>query len=54
MYLGDGNAASPLGPGRCCDRCDVHIVIPARSRLMDQMGLEELRALAARWRETLQ
>ena len=29
-----GNNAEPVNMGRCCNRCDNEIVIPARLRLM--------------------
>jgi hypothetical protein len=39
-----GNNAQPVNNGRCCDKCDSEIVIPARCR---QMGIPESAALAA-------
>jgi hypothetical protein len=35
LYEGYGNNAVPVNAGRCCDRCDTMIVIPARIRLAD-------------------
>jgi probable addiction module antidote protein len=29
-----GNSADPVNDGRCCDRCDSEVVIPARMRRM--------------------
>jgi len=29
-----GNNAEPVNDGRCCDRCDWEVVIPARQRQM--------------------
>lgn len=29
-----GNNADPVADGRCCNRCDNEVVIPARIRLM--------------------
>lgn len=29
-----GNNASPVNMGRCCNRCDNEVVIPARIRLL--------------------
>lgn len=30
MYWDNGNNAEPINDGRCCDKCDWAIVIPAR------------------------
>jgi hypothetical protein len=30
VYWTQGNNAQPVADGRCCDRCDVGIVIPTR------------------------
>lgn len=32
-YEGYGNNAIPVNPGRCCDHCNLHVVIPARIKL---------------------
>jgi len=29
-----GNNANPVKDGRCCDNCDMTVVIPARIKLM--------------------
>ena len=29
-YVGWGNNAQPVNDGRCCDRCNLDYVIPAR------------------------
>jgi len=29
-YIGYGNNAQPVSDGRCCDKCNFSIVIPAR------------------------
>lgn len=32
VYWTQGNNALPVADGRCCDRCDVGVVIPTRLR----------------------
>jgi hypothetical protein len=33
-YIGFGNNAAPVTHGRCCDKCNFSIVIPARLGLI--------------------
>jgi hypothetical protein len=33
LFTGHGNNAQPVNDGRCCDRCNAQVVIPARMRL---------------------
>lgn len=37
-FRGYGNNALPINPGRCCDRCDENVVIPARINQMIRIG----------------
>ena len=32
----EGNSAEPVNDGRCCDQCDMAVVIPARIQEMKQ------------------
>jgi hypothetical protein len=41
---GFGNNAEPVNDGRCCDRCDNEIVIPARIRQMQRFMAQPNRA----------
>lgn len=34
LIIGYGNNAEPVKSGRCCDKCNVNIVIPARLEFM--------------------
>ncbi len=34
MTFGYGNNAEPVKKGRCCDWCNISVVIPARIRMM--------------------
>lgn len=34
MYWDQGNNAQPINDGRCCDICDMAVVIPARIRMI--------------------
>lgn len=35
-YVGYGNNAQPVNDGRCCDKCNLNIVLPARAFLMNR------------------
>lgn len=35
-YFGYGNNAQPVNDGRCCDECNLNIVVPARVFLMNK------------------
>jgi hypothetical protein len=34
-YTGFDNNADPVNDGRCCDRCNESVVVPARIRLLN-------------------
>lgn len=36
LERGIGNNAQPVNGGRCCDRCDMEVVIPARAERIQQ------------------
>ena len=38
-FEGYGNNADPVENGRCCDRCNMEVVIPARMRVL--FGLDK-------------
>ena len=33
-FNGYGNNAEPVKPGRCCDECNLNVVIPERIRII--------------------
>lgn len=33
-YRGYGNSADPVNAGRCCDDCNLHVVVPARIKMV--------------------
>ena len=35
-YEGFGNNAQPVNDGRCCDKCNFTVVIPARLKLLNE------------------
>ena len=37
VYWTQGNNAQPVADGRCCDRCDMGVVIPKRLKNMMEM-----------------
>ena len=36
-----GNNAQPINSGRCCDECDVNVVLPKRLQLFEQKDEEK-------------
>jgi len=43
-----GNNAQPINNGRCCDKCDKEVVIPARMKRAKE-GWDDLRAVEPNW-----
>lgn len=33
LYTGYGNNVEPVGNGRCCDKCNLVVVLPARCKV---------------------
>lgn len=40
-YVGYGNNAQPVNDGRCCDECNLKIVVPYRIYLMRKKDRED-------------
>ena len=40
-YFGYGNNAQPVNDGRCCDECNLNIVVPYRIYLMREKDRED-------------
>jgi DNA-directed RNA polymerase subunit RPC12/RpoP len=36
--LAEGNSAEPINEGRCCDDCNIRVVIPARMKEIKKNG----------------
>src|SRR5215831_609864 len=45
-----GNNAQPINNGRCCDKCDKEVVIPARMKRA-KAGWSDLRSVEPDWQE---
>lgn len=37
IFEDEGNNAEPINNGRCCDRCNIEVVIPARLDKLNQI-----------------
>lgn len=51
-YFGYGNNAQPVNDGRCCDECNLNIVIPARDFLINRENERGKRANVTLYGET--
>ena len=47
-YTGYGNSSLPLASGRCCDTCNVRVVLFRMSHLRDNLSMEPLQQDDAR------